>query len=356
MKTLALGLLALCGACSEPAPSAAVDGGPTDVPFMVIPYLASLPDGGSGEVNLNLVIQLSLGDAGPIEGILDTGSSGIQLLADLLPPATLAAIAPGTVHYAYSFPELGIEARGTIDTATVIIGDRATSSQIPIVVYDQLSCTSPSLCPSDGGLEPYVFNGYPAIVGVGLRNTLTGGAAVGSPIAQLPGQPPFIVKAPAVGGDAGLLRIGPSVEEIAAYTTFQLPADPLDPALPNGTESWDDWAIPSCIDDANTATDYCANGLLDTGTQFMAMWWTGQASTVLFPPASNVSVSMGPADDLLGQFEVTVGSPPQDGLDCFSLGPALPDDGDLLVLGLPVFSRYDVLFDGAKGQVGLLAH
>jgi len=291
-KTFTLGCLAACLAACGPGRGAAGDGGAldgggsTDVPFALVPFWASLPDGGTVEAGLNLVVQLSLGDAGPIEGILDTGSSGLQLLANLLPPATQAALTPGTISYSYSFVELGIDARGTVDTATVVLGDRATPQPIPIVVYDQLTCTSTSLCPTDGGgLEPYVFAGYPAILGVGLRNSWAGSEAIGSPIAQLSGQPAFIVKAPDFGGDAGSLRIGPSQQEIASYSTLQLPADSLDPSLSNGTASWDDWAVPSCVDDTSTAADYCGSALLDTGTQFIAVYWTGQASTTVLPPA-----------------------------------------------------------------------
>ncbi len=331
--------------------------GPTDVPFALVPYWGALADGGLAELGLNLVVPLSLGDAGPIEAILDTGSSGLQLLANLLPPATLAALTPGTISYGYSFVELGIDARGTVDSATVLLGGRATPSPIPIVVYDQLGCTSASLCPTDGGgLEPYVFNGYPAILGVGLRNSWAGSDAIGSPIAQLPGQPAFLVKAPEFGGDAGLVRIGPSAAEVATYSTYQLPADSLDPSLPNGTPSWNDWAVPACIDDGSTGADYCGSALLDTGTPFIAIWWAGQMSTAELAPASNVSVSVGPASGPIGQFDVTVGSPPQFGLDDFVLAPQLPGYGSLLVLGLPVFSRYDVLFDAARGQIGLLPH
>jgi hypothetical protein len=324
-----------------------------NIPLAVTPLLVSLPDGGAIQTGVRLEIAFALDDGSPIEASVDTGSAGLQLLADLVPASALAALPPTGTPVMELFPASGIQATGYLAHASFTLGGATTSSPIPIVVFDQFSCVS-SVCAGAGPLAPYVFDGLPAVIGLGMRNDPA--LPLGNPIVQLPGQPSFIIEAPNFGGDAGILRIAPTPDEVAAYQTFQLTADATLPALSNGTAAWNDLGVSACVDDLTRQTNYCAGALLDTGTSFIEIAWTGQNGDAELPPRSNVSVSIGPTANPLGQFSVTVGSPPQFGLDLFVVAPPLQDIGQLLVLGMPVFFRYNVLFDQAKGQIGLLAH
>jgi len=324
-----------------------------NIPMAVIPILVPLPDGGVIQEGERLEIAFALDDGSPIEASLDTGSAGIQLLASLVPASTLAAIGKTETLATQLFPASGIQATGYLANASFTLGDATTSSLIPIVVFDQFSCVS-SVCADAGPLAPYVFDGLPALIGLGMRNDPAVG--LGNPIVQLPGQPSFIVEAPNFGGDAGILRIAPTPEELAAYQTLQLPADGTLPALNNGASAWNDMDVPACVDDLTSMTDYCAGAVLDTGTSFVEVAWTGQTTDEELAPRSSVSVSVGPTANPIGQFNVTVGSPPQFGLDLFVIAPPAQGIGQLLVLGMPVFFRYNVLFDQATGQIGLLAH
>jgi hypothetical protein len=319
----------------------------------VAPVLVPLPDGGVAQAGVRLEISFALDDGNPIEASVDTGSAGIQLLASMLPAATLAAIGKSTASVGQLFPASGIQATGYLANASVTLGDATTSSPIPIVVFDAFSCVS-SVCADAGPLAPYVFDGLPALIGLGMRNDLAMG--LGNPIVQLPGQPAFIIEAPNFGGDAGSLRIAPTPDEVAAYQTYPLPADHTLPTLGNGAPAWDDLDVSACVDDLTTKTNYCAFALLDTGTPDIEIAWPGQTTYEELSPRSNVSVSVGPTASPIGQFSVTVGSPPQFGLDLFVIAPPLQDIGQLLILGMPVFFRYNVLFDQANGQIGLLAH
>jgi len=71
------------------------------------------------------------------------------------------------------------------------------------------------------------------------------------------------------------------------------------------------------------------------------------------PPASDVGVSVGPADDPVGTFDVVVGDSPQPGLDRFGLLAPAPGGGNLVNLGLTVFFRYHVYLDPVGGRIGL---
>jgi len=326
---------------------------PMSLPMSVVPVLSPLPDGGTTQIGLRLVTSLSVfQDGSPIEASIDTGSSGIQLVANLLPSASVASLGQTQTLIDEIFPESGIEATGYLATATPVFGTAATSSPIPVAVLVELSCVPGSICPVDAGsLEPYLFNGSPCLLGVGMR--ASGG--VGNPIVQLPGQPSFIIEAPSFGADGGTLRIAPTDEELANYQIFQLP-DGGAQALQNGVSGWNDLTVPACVDDLTTKTDYCADALLDTGTPLIEIDWKGNNGYLEVAPGMSLSVSIGPTASPLGAFNVTIGSPPQFGLDLFVLAPPVQNLGQLVILGLPVFSRYNVLFDQAKGQIGLLAH
>ncbi len=89
---------------------------------------------------------------------------------------------------------------------------------------------------------------------------------LGNPIAQLPGAPSFVVQAPPFPGGAGNLRISPANDEIATFTTYRLQNESTQPALPNGTLPWNDFAVPACVDDVTTATSNCWGAVLDSGT------------------------------------------------------------------------------------------
>ncbi len=351
IRILTLGLATACLAgCGSSAKVTKL--GPTNHPLAVVEVSSPpLPDGGTTQIGLRLVTSLSLQGGAPIEARVDTGSSGVQLLANLLSTTTLNSLSRTQTQITETFPESGIQATGYLASATVAFGEAATPSPILVAVFDQLSCVAGTICPADAGsLEPYVFNGSPCLLGLGMRTS----GGLGNPIVQLPGQPSYIVEAPAFGGDAGTLRIAPSDAEVAAYQVFQLPDGGAD-ALQNGAPAWDDLALPACVDDETAGTQFCGNALLDTGTPVVEVAWQG-TQIIEVSPGTDMSVSIGPTASPLAQFNVTIGSPPQYGLDAFFLAPAAPNFGQLLLLGLPVFSRYNVLFDQAHGQVGLLAH
>jgi hypothetical protein len=346
--------LGACGQGSGPFDA----GPPLDVPLAVVQSLDQLPDGGS-EPNSRLVVDFSLGESAPISAIFDTGSSGVQILAPLLPPGAEAAITRTSTAVQQFFPEGNIEAEGVLASATVSFGGRATAGPIPVVVYDDVFCAAAGDCPSTDSsqLEAYLFNGYAAIIGAGMRNSSYGFPGLGNPIAQLPGSPSFIVEAPDFGGDAGILRIGPSPDEVATFETFQLPSgDSTLAPLGNGTPAWNDLGFAACVDLLGSAPQtFCGGALLDTGTPAIGIFWTGLSPQTL-APKSNVSVSLGTSGSPIGQFDITVGDPPQAGLDYVVEGPPLSETGDALILGLPLFSRFDVLWDQTNGRIGLLPH
>jgi hypothetical protein len=315
-------------------------GSAVDVPMEITQVFS---DGG-----MRFSINIEVGDA-PLQVWLDTGSTGLRILRDAVPDEAIACATTTPVTYAY---ESGLELTGVVARASVGIGDVVTPAPIPVMYIDGVDCASNKPdCPASGNSasDAAVFNGFDAIMGVGLRD---GGAGIGSPIAQLPGQPSFVVSAPSYGEGDGTLTIGPV--DTSMFTTLQLPGASDDGTLANGTPAWDDrFGIPACIDDMTSGIDYCEPGVWDTGAAQAIIEWPAAGSDSVLGPDSQIAVTVGPADAPLAAYAFTVGAVPVAGVDEIYLAPAVGEG--FINLGTALFFHADALFDPLHGIVGLHA-
>jgi hypothetical protein len=335
------------------------DGGPTDVPLTL--SAINEPDGDGGTVfeGYRLALQFSLGDAPPIDAWLDTGSEGIQVIGSALSSAQRATIQMSERSVSSEYAG-GVIATGVVGSATVTLGDRTTPQAIAIIVFEDFACAPNTPCSLDqmttGQMADILFNGYPAIVGAGFRNFPGAAPVPGSPIPQLPGQPSFIVEAPAYGSTGtGTMHIGPTADEVAPYAMVQLPPFATGTDLSNGTPAWDDTAVPACIDDSTIPMNFCYPAILDTGAPFSVVYLANQTETAELAPGDDVSVLVGQASAPAADFQVTVSADPQPGQDLFGVLAPVAQQPSSLNLGLTLFFRYNVYFDPVTGQIGLLA-
>jgi hypothetical protein len=335
------------------------DGGPTDIPLTLSAIEQPDGDGGSIFAGYRLALQFGLGTAPPIEAWLDTGSEGVQVIGSALSSEQRAAIQmsnrPVSSEYAG-----GVIATGVVGSATVTLGNRTTPQPISIIVFEDFACAPNTPCALDqmttGEMADSLFNGYPAIVGAGLRNFPGEAPVPGSPIPQLPGQPSFIVEAPSFGSSGtGTLRIGPTADEITPYQMVQLQPFASSAPLSNGTPPWDDTAVPACVDDATIPMNFCYPAVLDTGAPFTVIYLVNQSETAELAPGDAVSVLVGQTGAPLAQFDVTISADPQPGQDLFAVLPPVAQLPSSLNLGLTLFFQYNVYFDPVSGQIGLLA-
>ncbi|HEY1549933.1 MAG TPA: DUF3443 family protein [Kofleriaceae bacterium] len=285
-------------------------------------------------------INLEVGDA-PLDVLLDTGSTGLRVFPDAVPDTAFACATTTASTYSY---KSGLELDGVVARATIAIGGVATPAPIPVMYVDNITCASGEPdCVADGA------SGFHAILGIGLRN---GAAGIGSPIAQLPGQPSFVVHTPAYGAD-GTLTIGPS--DASAFATLQLPPASDDGALANGTPAWDDrYGIPTCLDDMTGGTDYCEPGIWDTGNPPITIDWPAAAGKSELALESEIAVTIGPPAAPLDAYAFTVGTQPVAGIDEIEVEPAVGEG--FINLGTALFFRADALFDPLHGIVGLAPH
>ena len=271
-----IALLAACGGQRTLPPGCEpTDGGPTDIPFSLSPIFVAEEDGGLLPSGVRFGIQFAIGDAGSVSAFLDTGSDCIQILQSALSPAVSAAIVPtGTVPITEMF-ESGIEATGVVALAPVTFGNLSTPAPIQVFLIQSLACAPGFPCEASAApLEQDIFDGFEAIVGIGLRGSAIA-PGLGSPIPQLAGNPSFIVEAPPFGGDAGTLRIAPSPSEVSAFGIAYLQTDVGGVAIAACIPVWDDSQVPACVDDNTTATQFCGNGVLDTGAPATLVEWQG---------------------------------------------------------------------------------
>ncbi len=313
-------------------------GSAVDVPMEITQVFS---DGG-----MRFSINVEVGDA-PLQVLLDTGSTGLRILRDAVPDEAIACATTNSVTYAY---QSGVDLDGVVARASIEIGGVVTPAPIPVMYVDSVDCASNKPdCPASGkaASDTTVFDGFGAIMGIGLRN---GGGAIGSPIAQLPGQPSFVVSAPSYGEGDGTLTIGPV--DTSAFTTLQLPGASDDGTLANGTPAWDDrYGIPACIDDTTSGSDYCEPGIWDTGAPQAIIDWPTAGSDSVLESDSQIAVTVGPPDSPLDAYTFTVGAVPVPGIDDVELAPAVGEG--FINLGTALFFRDDALFDPLHGIVGL---
>jgi hypothetical protein len=293
-----------------------------------------------------------------LEVQLDTGSSGLRIVEGAVPMSAFERVTTTPVVYSY---HSGLIIQGVVAYATITMGGAMgslkTPSPIPVMLIQQASCesTMPE-CGANGVpiSQLTLFGSFKAVLGVGMRSTLID-ERVGSPVAQLEGEPSFVVMAPAYGGMTGTLRLNPSASQLAGFKTFELPPLTGGAPLANGVAAFDDrYGLPACVDDETSGTDYCVPAELDTGNPPVYIEWPAHTgSETELPAGHKIDVTLGKSSAPLEEYSFTIASPPKPGID--EILVETPTGQGFMNLGTAVFFRYDVLFDPVKGVVGFSA-
>jgi hypothetical protein len=316
-----------------------------------VPITITAEDNGE----MSFVVPVRVGSV-DLNVLLDTGSSGLRIVAGAVPEGDFERVTTTQVVYSY---HSGVIIQGVVAYASVSIGSLGTPAPIPVMIVQQASCTAAKPdCPARG-LPPgdfSAFGPYSAILGIGMRSTAVD-EQVGSPIAQLEGKPSFIVKAPSYGGTAGTLELAPAASETMSFETLALPLLTDGAQLANGTPAYDDrYGLPACLDDKKSGVGYCVPAELDTDNAPTYIEWPahGSAPTSELPPGDEVEVTIGPSNAPLEHYAFTVGSNPTPGIDEVLVESASGEG--FMNLGTVVFFHYDVYFDPGKGVVGFGPH
>lgn len=339
--TVCLGLMASVAGCGSTTDAALPD--PIVVPLLVETYT----DGAT-----RLFIQVQLGGAPPFTALLDTGSSGLRVIDTAVPRTAFTTVTDTPVSYAYGNYDSSISINGVVAYAPLTLGALTTERPIAIMYVETGGCSGTG---TNCRTLQDQFSEAPAILGVGMR-TASNAQGIGNPIAQMPGRPPFVIHIPTgFSSMDGTLRIGRATTDALAFQTLKLPSLGQGVPLPNGAPSWNDAAIPCCVDNDLTGESFCYPSLWDTGAPVSTITTAGQplALTTELAVGSPIRVTIGPESAPVGAYEFVVGAMPQPGIDEVLIEPAAGSPG--INLGVALFNQFDVLFDQARGVVGLAA-
>ena len=265
----------------------------------------------------------------PIEAALDTGSTGLRVLAASVPDARGGGDA---VRYRFN---AGVELAGSAVKVMLGIGT-LPAGQARVARIDTVKCVQrlPD-CPAEGA-DPAAFRimsdgipgqGFVAIIGIGMRHDV-----VENPLVQ-PGIKRWIVDLPRPGATApGRLILNPDNAEVARYRQFDM--------LPNTN------MIAGCV----TAADkkVCAPALLDSGSAGIKI--RGGTDSDIIAPRTPATISIGDAKQTAS---ITVEIGRRDQLTMMRLYPPGTPGERLLSLGVAPYLRWSILYDFPGHRVGV---
>ena len=232
-------------------------------------------------------VTLSLG-ARPVEAMVDTGSTGLRILPNVVPDAAFASISKQPNVYGYGS---GVRLNGVVAMLGVGIGGLSGTGPVGVQLVrtvdcfqNQPGCPASRLSQADyrlGG-DGLAKEGFDAILGISM-----GTGAVDNPLRQL-GVETWIVVLPRPGESGpGSLILNPDPAEVAGYTLFptqqRLKNSPSVP-LPDG--------IPGCLIVQRSGQQICGPTLLDSGAPGISIspgkpadgsgWKKGDQITIAF--------------------------------------------------------------------------
>ena len=297
----------------------------TPPPRTEVPIKAATQPNGVKRYTVELVI-----DGRTIEAGLDTGSTGLRVMAAAVPTTTGRGGIP--VHRSYN---AGVDLAGVALDLPVTLGG-VSAPHLRIARVDRVTCVRrlPD-CPAEGA-DPATFRimadgiagqGFVAIMGIGMAED-----PVTNPLVQL-GIHRWIVELPRPGDPMpGRLILNPRDDEIARYRQFAL----------GGRGNM----VAACIA-AAPAFKLCRPAMLDTGAPGLRVQG-GTAADVL-PAGTAAQIAIGD-DTSMATMPVTIGR--RDLASGMRLDPS-PRGPAALSLGVAPYLHWSVLYDADRRRIGV---
>ncbi len=215
-----------------------------------------------GAIRYSVPVRIDGGRA--IDAMLDTGSFGLRVMADVVPPQRYQ---PMPVVRGYHFAS-GIVLEGALAMADIAVGDAKTGAPVIFQIVQSVHCAKlkPD-CPAARlaaadyriGGDGLPGEGFTAIIGMSMRAPQVSSPAL-NPLDFI-GDRRWIVVLPRPGdADPGKLIINPDKREMAGFKYFPV-------ALRPGAAGHDllETQAPGCLDGEATDQDNCQPVPMDTG-------------------------------------------------------------------------------------------
>ncbi|MGK7911749.1 MAG: hypothetical protein AB4050_09770 [Synechococcus sp.] len=277
---------------------------------------------------------------------LDTGSTGVRVLADEISPEFVQRTGERTQATFFD----GTVFEGEIAIAPISIGPIPTTEPIAIHLVDTVRC--PEENPEC--FAPYQQAGMSGVLGLSM-GARTGGSAleIYSPISRLPDnfQSGYIVRTRGFYSVDGRLTLGLVPESLVGFQTMSLPPRHTEPTtFPDGSIVWQDDAlslnhslkgdgIPPEFQDLTGRTLFDSGAAhvvlgVDRESSFAARLWPGAVLTSRLEDRLSWQLQAGNTPSLSQVFVRGVERSPQH------------------ILGLPFFFNYEVAFNRRDGAIG----
>lgn len=270
-------------------------------------------------------------DGQPVEAQLDTGSTGLRVLARGLPARGALARGP-SVRYSYGS---GVELRGAKIDAAITIG--SVVGTVGIERVDTVDCTDRKPdCPASRltaaqyaiGGDGLAGQGFDAIIGTGLHAD-----TVANPLLAL-GVRRWIVELP-TARHAGRLVMNPTDEEIATYREFAVLGDSNQ--------------VAACLVRIIDRKRICGPAMIDSGASGLRV--QGASAADLWTNGTPAAIALGDGNSV-ADFPIVIGR--RDQASGMFAEPYRPGSNQITInLGLAPFFHWSVLFDAATRRIGV---
>lgn len=274
---------------------------------------------------------------------LDTGSTGLRILPDVLKPADAIA-GPEAETYGYAS---GSRYEGFVADARIGIG--AAQGTGPVHLIKTIGCfvylphcpasrtTLPQYGIASDGLPG---EGFKAILGIDMAP-----GRVGNPLRFL-GAQRWIVELPRPGEGDGRLILNPTEAETQGYVMVPLAA-PYAHERGGGLHD----AVPGCLVNAAAGQRACGVVLMDTGAPGLAVA-NGRLGASPWPDGSAVSLDLfDRTGGLAARVAMTVGQREQG--TRLSYRQESRVNGVVVYAGIAPYFAYSILYDPRRQMIGL---
>jgi hypothetical protein len=291
------------------------------------------------------VVQVSVGGGPAVPVVLDTGSTGLHILASVVGPAGVTTVEPATATETYAAEQY----MGPIDAAPVTIGGVASVGPVAFMSIQSVGCVSGSNCLSPT-IPDLIANGIYGTMGVSLSTFPLGNLQQSeySPLLQLPGgESGFTIGfSTAQSGSATLGAPTTTATSDAFALSAESPA-----ANANGSGAWKVDSAQVCWTVDHRGPVCSPGSTFDTGTpqpQVNVGDFSGTIPTSGGYLDNGISVALSAAPGEAPFWSYVAGSVPyvnQTG-DTGLNGSAI-----LGTAGLTIYFSSSVTYDAATGQV-----
>jgi Protein of unknown function (DUF3443) len=290
------------------------------------------------------MVKIRVGNSKPVRVLLDTGSTGLQLFAPVVPTGHRGGVTvtPRSDGITYSG---GSRFRGSVALATVRIGRGTTAVRVPFGLVERASClpTKPA-CDAARGVSHPMPDGAEGILGIGLSPNADG---LFSPVLGLPGQLGRTWSLH-LQGHSGALVLGARIAG-RATATLQLRSR----GISGGHPAWADSRVRLC--DGVGDIQACVPGLFDSGTFTMQLRGKPLNTVPTLPgtrvvlPGTPVTVSRPGAAKPFWSYTAGVTK----SKDTLTVQPGR--QAPFVIYGVQAFYAFRIAYDEPNGRITLLA-